>query len=103
MWNTAGVSGRKSSAALCSAFDERLAIRIVSGDVISHADIVMQAKVRTLPGSFYFPSFEEGRPRRSNNVTLPPEIGAAGEVRRLLQQLSDLPRCALFNVARHFV
>ncbi|PYS45491.1 MAG: hypothetical protein DMG13_31925, partial [Acidobacteria bacterium] len=28
------------------------------------------------------PSFEEGRPRRSNNATLPQEIGAAGEVRR---------------------
>ena len=27
------------------------------------------------------PSFEEGRPRRSNNATLPQEIGAAGEVR----------------------
>src|SRR5437867_11907300 len=27
-------------------------------------------------------SFEEGRPRRSNNATLPQKIGAAGEVRR---------------------
>ena len=30
----------------------------------------------------FCPSFEEGRPRRSNNATLPQEIGAAGEVRR---------------------
>src|SRR5438093_2773083 len=29
-----------------------------------------------------FPSFEEGRLRRTNNATLPQEIGAAGEVRR---------------------
>ena len=27
------------------------------------------------------PSFEEGRPRRPNNVTLPEEVGVAGEVR----------------------
>jgi len=30
-----------------------------------------------------YPSFEEGRPRRSNKATLPHEIGAAGEVSRL--------------------
>src|SRR5881396_2842413 len=30
----------------------------------------------------FCPSFEEGRPRRSNNATLPQKIGAAGEVRR---------------------
>ena len=29
------------------------------------------------------------------------EFGAAGEVKLLLQQGSDLPRCALFKVARH--
>ena len=48
-----------------------------------------------------FPSFEEGWPRRFNNATLPQVIGAAGEVRRLMQQVFDLPRCALFKVARH--
>ena len=31
-----------------------------------------------------FPSFEEGRLRRTTNATLPQEIGAAGEVRRTL-------------------
>jgi len=41
------------------------------------------------------PSFEEGRPRRSKNITLRQEIGAAGEVRRFLQEWSDLPGCAL--------
>src|SRR6266540_2031445 len=30
----------------------------------------------------FCPSFEEGRPRRSDNAALPQEIGAAGEVRR---------------------
>jgi len=48
------------------------------------------------------PSFEEGRPRRSNDGTLPHEIGAAGEVKTLLQQVSDLPRHADFKVALHF-
>jgi len=27
------------------------------------------------------------------------KIGEAGEVKRLLEQVSDLPRCALFKVA----
>ena len=29
------------------------------------------------------------------------KLGAAGEVKQLLQQRSDLPRCALFKLARH--
>jgi len=41
------------------------------------------------------PSFEEGRPRRSNNATLPQEIGAAGEVGCFLQAWSDLLARAL--------
>ena len=40
------------------------------------------------------PPFEEGRPRRSNDGTLPQEIGAAGEVKTVPQQVSDLPRHA---------
>ncbi len=36
-------------------------------------------------------SSKEGRPRRSNNGTLRSEIGAAGEVKPLLEQVSDLP------------
>jgi len=50
-----------------------------------------------------FPSFEEGRTRRSNNVSLPQEIGAAGEVRRPLQAWSDLPRRADSKVALHLL
>ena len=42
-------------------------------------------------------------PRRSNNVTLPKEIGAAGEVKQPVRAEFDLPRRALFKVARHFV
>jgi len=40
-----------------------------------------------LPNDFKMrlPSFEEGRPRRSNEGTLPQEIGAAGEVKTLRQ------------------
>jgi len=61
------------------------------------------------------PSFDEGRPRRSNLGTLPQEIGAAGreararqraasrEVKPLLQQVSDLPRHADFKVALHLL
>jgi len=49
------------------------------------------------------PSFEEGWPRRSNDGTLPQEIGAAGEVKPLLQQVSDLPRPADFKVALHLL
>ena len=37
----------------------------------------------------FCPSFEEGWPRRSNNATLPQEIGAAGEVRRSPYRLYD--------------
>jgi len=29
----------------------------------------------------FSPAFEEGRPRRSTNATLPHEVGGAGEVR----------------------
>jgi len=52
-----------------------------------------------LPNDFKmrFPSFEEGRPRRSNEGTLPQEIGAAGEVKPLLQQVSDLPRAPILR------
>jgi hypothetical protein len=35
------------------------------------------------PFGIDFPSFEEGRPRRFKNVSLPQEIGAAGEVRQI--------------------
>src|SRR5262245_38924818 len=48
-----------------------------------------------------FPSFEEGRPRRSSEMQRYLKLGAAGEVKPPLQQHSDLPRCALFKVARH--
>src|SRR5262244_4144766 len=48
-----------------------------------------------------FPSFEEGSPRRSSQMQRYLKLGAAGEVKQLLQQRSDLPRCALFKVARH--
>src|SRR5213596_744942 len=50
-----------------------------------------------------FEAFEEGWPRRFKDVTLPQVIGAAGEVKPWLRQVSDLPRCALFKLARHFV
>jgi len=46
----------------------------------------------TLKGAV--PSFEEGRPRRSQNITLRQVIGAAGEVKLIFQKVSDLPRCA---------
>ena len=49
------------------------------------------------------PLFEEGRPRRFNDGTLPQEIGAAGEVKPLLEQVSDLPRRADFTVALHLL
>jgi hypothetical protein len=61
------------------------------------------------------PSFEEGRPRRSNDGTLAQEIGVAGreaqarqraasrEVKPILQQVSDLPRRADFKVALHLL
>ena len=49
------------------------------------------------------PSFEEGRPRRSNDGTLPQEIGAAGEVKPLPQHVSDLPRHADFKEALHLL
>src|SRR5262249_22804560 len=48
-----------------------------------------------------FPSLEEGWPRRSSQMQRYLKLGAAGEVKQLLQQRSDLPRCALFKVARH--
>src|SRR5215831_515968 len=48
-----------------------------------------------------FPSFEEGWPRRSSQMQRYLKLGAAGEVKQLLQQRSDLPRSALFKVARH--
>jgi len=62
-----------------------------------------------------YPSFEEGRPRRSNNVSLPSKIGAAGreaqarqraasrEVKSLLHEWSDLPRSADSKVAWHLL
>src|SRR5215831_14482515 len=50
-----------------------------------------------------FPSFEEGKPRRSSETQRYLKLGAAGEVKPLLQQRSDLPRCALFKVARHLL
>src|SRR5262245_9011855 len=52
--------------------------------------------------SLLIPSFEEGPSCRSKNVTLPSEIGATGEVRPLLQQVSDLPGSADSKVALHF-
>jgi hypothetical protein len=51
----------------------------------------------------YIPSFEEGTPSRSNIVTLPKEIGAAGEVEHLLQRASDLPGRAVSKAALHFL
>src|SRR5215831_10218655 len=56
-----------------------------------------------LTGRFFAPSFEEGRPRRSNDVTLPRVIGAAGEVRPLCCDKSlTSPAAPCFKVARHF-
>jgi len=61
------------------------------------------------------PSFEQGRPRRSNHASLPQEIGAAGrevqarqraasrQVKPFRDIWSDLPRCADFKVARHLL
>jgi len=40
-------------------------------------------------------------PIKQSNVTL--DSARPGEVKRLLQKGSDLPRCALYKVARHFV
>ena len=51
----------------------------------------------------FFPSFEEGWQRRSSKMPRYLNIGAVGEVKPMLQEGSDLPRCALFKVARHFV
>src|SRR5215470_15208121 len=48
-----------------------------------------------------FPSFEEEWPRRSSQMQRYLKLGAAGELKQLLQQRSDLPRCALFKVSRH--
>src|SRR5262249_35236629 len=48
-----------------------------------------------------FPSCEEGWPRRSSEMQRYLKLGAAGEVKQLLQQRSDLPSCAPFKVARH--
>src|SRR5215813_10116700 len=52
---------------------------------------------------FFGPFFEEGRPRRSNDVTLPQVIGAAGEVRPLCCNKSlTSPAAPCLKVARHF-
>src|SRR5262249_31912741 len=48
------------------------------------------------------PSRRGGRADLTNG-TLPQVIGAAGEVSPLFRQLSDLPSCALSEVALHFV
>jgi hypothetical protein len=63
----------------------------------------------------YFPSFEEGWPRRSRKCNATLDFGTAGEVKhccnKVLTSLKAVryracaprPRCALFKVARHFV
>ena len=43
------------------------------------------------------PSFEEGWQRRSSKMPRYLNIGAVGEVKPMLQEGSDLPRCALFE------
>ena len=68
-----------------------------------HGEKATSSLLRNYPSRESFPSFEEGRPRRSNIVTLPQEIGAAGEVKTFLQQVSDLPRHADFKVALHLL
>jgi hypothetical protein len=50
----------------------------------------------------YAPPSRRGGRADQANVTLP-KFGAAGEVEALLQQDSDLPRCALTKVACHFL
>src|SRR5262249_5931314 len=45
-------------------------------------------------------ALEEGRPTRANDGTLPQEIGAAGEVKPILQHASDLPPLRRFLANR---
>src|SRR5262245_36637024 len=53
-------------------------------------------------GQQWFRSFEEGWPRRSRNITLP-QNRRCRRGQTPLAKRSDLPRCAQFKVARHFV
>jgi len=48
------------------------------------------------------PSRRGGRADLSD-VSLPSELGAAGEVKPLVQYMSDLPRRAEFSVAKHLL
>src|SRR5215831_5133869 len=48
----------------------------------------------------FFPSFEEGC-RADQVMSRYLKVGAAGEVKRPCNKVSDLPRCALIKVARH--
>src|SRR5262249_14407795 len=61
----------------------------------------IQSQSRDWPLFYIVNSFEEGWPRRSSQMQRYLKLGAAGEVKQLLQQRSDLPRCAPFKVARH--
>ena len=49
----------------------------------------------------FIPSFEEGLPRRSKNITLPPVIGAAGEV-SCRERRTSPGRADFFSVALHY-
>ena len=51
----------------------------------------------------FFPSFEEGEPRRSNkcHATLTHRRGGGGQTAFVIQELSDLPGRADSKVARH--
>jgi hypothetical protein len=49
------------------------------------------------------PPSRRGCRAESNNGTLPQEFGATGEVKQLLKQASDLPRCAVSKVTFHFL
>jgi hypothetical protein len=53
----------------------------------------------------FLPSFEEGRPRRSNKMQRYLRLGAAGEVKHMskVRQMFDLPRRAEAKVAWHLL
>jgi hypothetical protein len=52
---------------------------------------------------FFITSFEEGKPRRSNEwiATSSNRRGRGGQTLVSLWEVFDLPRCALFKVAIH--
>ena len=52
-------------------------------------------------GRLSYPLLRGGRAAPINQLARYLKFDAAGEVKLLLKQDSDLPRCALFKVARH--